>query len=66
MIRTDEELQQAQESVASLEQVLLRARRTHTTAQYALLSKPLLLELQQRQSEIVEYLMDSGEATRAG
>lgn len=59
MIQTDEELKTAQGSVTRLEQVLLEARRTHTPKQYALLSRPLLLELQSRQSEILQYLMES-------
>ena len=59
MIHTDDELKVAQASVGRLEQVLLEARRTHTPKQYALLSKPLLLELQSRQSEIVQYLMEA-------
>ena len=62
MIRTDEELRSAQDAIGNLERVLLQARQTHTPAQYALLSKPLLLELQQRQGEILEYLMSGGEA----
>lgn len=60
MINTDDELKTAQASVARLEQVLLEARRTHTAMQYALLSRPLLLELQSRQSEILQYLMEAG------
>lgn len=44
----------------------MQARRTHAVAQYALLSKPLLLELQQRHDEIVEYLMGHDQATTGG
>lgn len=58
MIRTDDELKVAQECVARLEEALLEARRTHTALQYGLLSKPLRLELQARQSEIVTYLIE--------
>jgi len=57
MIKTDDELTIAQECVAKVEQMLVTARRTHTPAQYSMLSKPYLLELQQRQREILEYLM---------
>lgn len=63
MIRTEDELKIAQECIANLEQVLLKARRTHTPAQYAMMSKPFLLELQARQSEILDYLM-SGQAPK--
>lgn len=59
MIRNDDELKLAQECIGNLERVLLEARKTHTAKQYALLSKPLLLELQARQSEIVTYLMEA-------
>ena len=57
MIRTEAELTVSQEGVANLERVLVEARRTHSAAQYTLLSKPILLELQERQAEIVEFLM---------
>jgi hypothetical protein len=59
VIRSDDDLRVAQECIANLERVLLEARKTHTAAQYALLSKPLLLDLQARQSEIVAYLMET-------
>ena len=48
MIRTDTELHTAQECIANLERVLLEAKRTHTPAQYRVLSAPILMELQQR------------------
>jgi hypothetical protein len=59
VIRNDDELRLAQECIGNLEQALLEARKTHTARQYALLSKPLLLDLQARQSEIVAYLMET-------
>lgn len=58
MIQNDDELKVAQECIGNLERVLLKARKTHSARQYALLSKPLLLDLQARQSEIVAYLME--------
>ena len=58
MIRTDTELHTAQECIVNLERVLLDAKRTHTPAQYRILSAPILMELQQRQQEILEYLME--------
>jgi hypothetical protein len=57
MIQTDDELRVAQECIAQLERVLLEAKRTHTPTQYRALSAPLLMELQQRQQEILQYLM---------
>ena len=57
MIQNDDELKVAHECIARIERTLLAARRHQTPAQYALLSRPFLLELQQRQDEILEYLM---------
>jgi hypothetical protein len=58
MIRSDSDLRLAQECIANLERVLAEAKRTHTPAQYQALSAPLLMELQQRQQEILEYLTE--------
>ncbi len=57
MIRTDEQLFEAQRSIENLERVLAEAKRIHTPMQYELLSKPILIELQQRQQEVLMYLM---------
>jgi hypothetical protein len=56
MIRTDEELRLAQESIASLQRILLAARKVHDADEFRSLSEPILLELQQRQQDILEYL----------
>ncbi len=56
MIRTDEQMLQAQQCVANLRQVLLAARKSHSATDYALLARPVLLEVQQREQEILEYL----------
>ncbi len=58
MIRTDNDLHLAQECIANLERVLAEAKRAHTPMQYRALAAPLLMELQQRQQEILEYLME--------
>lgn len=57
MIRTNEQLFEAQRSIENLERVLAEAKRIHTPMQYELLSKPILIELQQRQQEVLMYLM---------
>ena len=57
MILTDEQLFEAQHSIENLERVLAEAKRIHTPMQYELLSKPILIELQQRQQEVLMYLM---------
>jgi hypothetical protein len=56
MIRNDEQLQLAQEAVRNLQRVLVAARKVHTPAQYRAMSEPILLELQQREHEILTYL----------
>ena len=56
MIKNDEQLKLAQESVHNLQQVLLAARRVHSEAEYRAMSEPILLEIQQRDQEILDYL----------
>jgi hypothetical protein len=56
MIRTDEEMAQAQQCVLNLQKVLLAARKVHPPREYRLMSDPILLELQEREQEILEYL----------
>lgn len=57
MISNDEQLQTAQEAVRNLQQVLLGARKTHSPTEYKMMAEPILLEIQQRQQEILEYLI---------
>jgi hypothetical protein len=47
----------AQQCIENLRRILLAARRTHSGRDYARLSEPILLELQQREQEILEYLI---------
>jgi hypothetical protein len=61
MIHTDAQLFEAQRSIENLLRVLAEAKRTHTPKQYELLSKPILIELQQRQQEVLVYLMPKTE-----
>lgn len=56
MIENDEQLKAAQEAVRNLQQVLLAARKVHSAAEYRSMSEPILLEIQQREHEILEYL----------
>ena len=56
MIENDEHLKAAQEAVRNLQQILLAARRVHTAAEYRAMSEPILLEIQQREQEILAYL----------
>ena len=50
----------AQQSVANLRRILLEARKVHSQQDYLRLAEPILLEVQQREREIFEYL--SGDA----
>ena len=56
MIENDHQLQSAQEAVENLQRVLLAARKVHSAQDYRLMSAPILLELQQREQEILGYL----------
>lgn len=62
MIENDEQLRTAQELIANLQKVLLGARKVHNPDEYRLLAEPILLELQQREQEILEYLSRSDAA----
>jgi hypothetical protein len=59
MIENDDQLRAAQEAIANLQKVLLAARKVHNAREYRLLSEPMLLELQRREQEILEYLSRS-------
>jgi hypothetical protein len=56
MIENDAQLQSAQKAVENLQHVLLAARKVHSQQEYRLMSAPILLELQQREQEILTYL----------
>jgi hypothetical protein len=56
VIQIDEEMLLAQQCVANLRTVLLEARKVHSAQDYLSLAEPILLEVQQREQEILEYL----------
>ena len=56
MIETDEQMLLAQQCVANLRAILLEARKVHSPQDYLRLAEPILLEVQQREQEILEYL----------
>ncbi len=56
MITNDQQLQVAQAAVENLQRVLLAARKVHSPHEYRLISAPILLELQEREHEILAYL----------
>ncbi len=46
----------AQQSVGNLRRVLLEARKVHSRQDYTRMAEPILLEIQQREQEILEHL----------
>jgi hypothetical protein len=56
MIQNDEELKAAQQAIFNLEKILLEARKVHSLEEYQSMSEPILLEIQQREHEILAYL----------
>ena len=46
----------AQQCTENLRRILLEARRVHSRQDYTRMAEPILLEIQQRNQEILEYL----------
>ena len=63
MIQTDDQMLLAQQCVSNLRKVLLEARKVHSRQDYVRLAEPILLEVQQREQEILEYLSGDLEQT---
>jgi hypothetical protein len=57
MITSDEQLHQAQSDIQTLWRFLEAAREPYSPVDYQRLAAPYLLQLQERQQEVVEYLM---------
>ncbi len=56
IIQTDEQMLIAEHLVSNLRRVLLQARKVHSPHDYARMAEPILLEIQPREQEILEYL----------
>ncbi len=56
MIASDEQLHRAQADIQTIWRFLEAARETHAPVDYQRLAVPYLLQLQERQQEVVEYL----------
>jgi hypothetical protein len=56
MIQNDEQLIMAQKTIENLQNILLGTRKVHSKAEYRALSEPVLLEIQQREQDIFDYL----------
>ena len=66
MIQTDDQMLLAQQSIANLRRILLEARKVHSQRDYTRMAEPILLEIQQREQEILEYLSRDLEQPIAG
>ena len=62
MIETLEQFELAEEAVSKMKRFLLTTRRTHTSEAYAALSTPILLEIQERERDLLAYLSQLPEA----
>lgn len=56
MIQNDDQMLLAQQCIANLRRVLLEARKVHSRQDYARMAEPILLEVQQREQDILEFL----------
>jgi len=56
MIQNDEQMARAQQAILNLQKILLEARKVHSAEEYRAMSEPILLEIQQREQEIMAYL----------
>jgi hypothetical protein len=56
VIQSDAQMLLAQQCIANLRSILLEARKVHSRQDYARMAGPILLEVQQREQEILEYL----------
>lgn len=65
MIQHDEQLHQAQADLQRLWRFLERARQTHAGSDYERFSTPYLLQIQERQQEILDYLSGKPEMLHA-
>ena len=56
MIQNDEQQIMAQKTIENLQKILLGTKKVHSKAEYRALSEPVLLEIQQREQDIFDYL----------
>ena len=65
MIQTDEQLHRAEKDVQTLWRFLEQAKQAHGASDYERLATPYLLQIQQRQQDILTYLSIKSEALSA-
>jgi hypothetical protein len=56
VIQTDDQNAARAACIANLRRILLEARKVHPRHDYARMAEPILLEVQQREQDIIEYL----------
>jgi len=56
VIETDDQMLLAQQCTHNLRAILLEARKVHSPEDYSRMAEPILLEIQPREQEIIEYL----------
>jgi len=56
MIQTDDQMLLVQRCIGNLRSILLKARKVHSRPDYMRLAGAVLVEIQARQQEILEYL----------
>jgi hypothetical protein len=56
VIQTDDQMLLAQQCIGNLRTILVEARKVHSQQDYVRMAAPILLEVQQREQEILEYL----------
>ena len=56
MIQTDEQMLLAQQCTVNLRRIVLEARKVHTRQDYTRMAEPMLLEIQRREQDILDYL----------
>ena len=62
MIETPEQCERAEEAIAKIKRFLCAVRRTYTPEVYAVLSAPILRELEERERDVLAYLRQTPEA----
>jgi hypothetical protein len=65
MVPGDSQLHQAQTDIQTLWRFLEAARATHAPLDYQRLAAPYLLQLQERQQEVIGYLTQQTDVTKA-
>jgi hypothetical protein len=56
VIQTDDQMLLAKQCIGNLRKILMEARKVHSRQDHARMAEPILLEIQQREQDILEYL----------